>query len=171
MIAPANFPSTSARPPSSSSCSSSHLTLPHLKSNSLNGSAEPFFSFDRRTDHLSQSSSPLRVWQLESVEHPLDVGGRISAGRTLERDERTWLQGLVDEGVMEQGRRVCGLNDGAVSKKLPLSPSGQVRKRMRGVDRKAKPSLNILPPNLSSAEACVSLTPLPPSPVTPTTHW
>ena len=77
------------------------------------------------TDHLSQSSSPLRVWQLESVEHPLDVGGRISAGRALERDERARLQGLVDEGVMEQGRRVCGLNDidGAVSKKLPLSQS------------------------------------------------
>ena len=44
------------------------------------------------------------------LEHPLDVGGRISAGRALERDERAGLQGLVDEGVVESWRSVCELD-------------------------------------------------------------
>ena len=85
------------------------------------GGPEPFlplslFRTTGRPTDREFATIPLRVGQLESVERPLDVGGWISAGRALERDERPRLQGLVDEGVMQDGRRVCGRRGEAMSK-------------------------------------------------------
>lgn len=46
---------------------------------------------------------PVRVWQFESVQHPLDVGRRVPACGALERDQRPGLERLVDERVVERG--------------------------------------------------------------------
>ena len=57
----------------------SSRTLPHLKSNSLNGSAEPFFSFDRPTERPTPSVNPPHLsefgnWNPSSIHLMLGVG-------------------------------------------------------------------------------------------------
>ena len=52
---------------------------------------------------LRISHSPVALRQLETIQSPLDVRGWVAGGGALQRDERTGLERLVDERVV-QGR-------------------------------------------------------------------